>query len=441
MIRLRRGKVPRFGAVSGGNSLITAPPWATIARASPRWAAGYSRRCPPPITATVVPPARSVAAWAAASIPSARPETTVAPRPATASAILPLVARPTAVGRRVPTMATDLGRSSAAADPATYSTGGGSSIAAQPRRVVGVDERHGPHARPVERARAAGRDPPPRRRRPSRSPTRATASRRRARRRRPPAAAGPRGAHGLAQDAARVAERRDQPRERHGPDALDGVEHDPRVALAIAGSVPAVASAAVPSARRRRRAPPASARRGARRRRVPRRASASRPHRHPVHRRPEAGGLVEMLDRDGLRAGEVRDRARDAEQPLGPAAGQPLALRERDRPGRGDLVEAARSPAARVRGARRSASRPSDRAAGAGRPRCARPPARTPRARRARSAPPAGPDRPRPTGRSGRAAAPRPGAGTAPGRPADRCTRGRRSPAGRTGTGSSPPRT
>ena len=119
MIRFRRGNVPRFGAVSGGNSLITAPPWATIARASPRCEAGYSRRCPPPMTATVVPPARSVAAWAAASIPSARPETTVTSRPAIASAILPLVARPTAVGRRVPTMATDLGRSSAPADPET----------------------------------------------------------------------------------------------------------------------------------------------------------------------------------------------------------------------------------------------------------------------------------------------------------------------------------
>ena len=59
MIRFRRGNVPRLGAVSGGNSLITAPPCATIARASPRWAAGYRRRWPPPITATVVPPART----------------------------------------------------------------------------------------------------------------------------------------------------------------------------------------------------------------------------------------------------------------------------------------------------------------------------------------------------------------------------------------------
>ncbi len=40
MMRFRRGKVPRLGAVSGANSLTTAPPPATIARARPRFAAG-----------------------------------------------------------------------------------------------------------------------------------------------------------------------------------------------------------------------------------------------------------------------------------------------------------------------------------------------------------------------------------------------------------------
>ncbi len=38
--RLRRGKVPRVGWVSGGNSLTTTPPVRSIARASPRCAAG-----------------------------------------------------------------------------------------------------------------------------------------------------------------------------------------------------------------------------------------------------------------------------------------------------------------------------------------------------------------------------------------------------------------
>ncbi len=40
MIRLRRGNVPRVGSVSGGNSLTTAPPPATIRSASPACARG-----------------------------------------------------------------------------------------------------------------------------------------------------------------------------------------------------------------------------------------------------------------------------------------------------------------------------------------------------------------------------------------------------------------
>ena len=81
--RLRRGNVPRDGLVSGANSLTTAPPVRTIARARARCAAGYRRSWPPPITATVGRPARTAAAWAAPSIPSARPDTTVAPSAAT----------------------------------------------------------------------------------------------------------------------------------------------------------------------------------------------------------------------------------------------------------------------------------------------------------------------------------------------------------------------
>ena len=89
MIRLRRGNVPRVGCVSGGNSLRTAPPPAAIDRARARCAEGYRRSWPPPMTATVGAPARTAAACAAPSIPSASPDTTVAPSAATPSAMLP----------------------------------------------------------------------------------------------------------------------------------------------------------------------------------------------------------------------------------------------------------------------------------------------------------------------------------------------------------------
>ena len=84
----------------------------------------------PPMTATVGVPARTAAACAAPSIPSARPETTVAPRAATPSEMRPAVARPVSVGRRVPTIATERGRSSAAGSPCRYRTWGGRSITA-----------------------------------------------------------------------------------------------------------------------------------------------------------------------------------------------------------------------------------------------------------------------------------------------------------------------
>ena len=61
------------------------------------------------MTATVGVAARPAAACAAPSIPSASPDTTVAPRAATPSEIRPAVARPASVGRRVPTIAIELG--------------------------------------------------------------------------------------------------------------------------------------------------------------------------------------------------------------------------------------------------------------------------------------------------------------------------------------------
>ena len=130
MIRLRRGNVPRDGAVSGANSLITAPP---LRRRSPAPARGgrpgTAARGPPPMTATVVPPARSAAAWAAASIPSARPETDRRAEPGdrVGDPRRSSPARPPsgAASRRSRRRADG---PAPPADPRTYSTGGGSAI-------------------------------------------------------------------------------------------------------------------------------------------------------------------------------------------------------------------------------------------------------------------------------------------------------------------------
>ena len=77
------------------------------------------------VTATVPPQPRRPPAWAAASIPSARPDTTVSPdsdkpRPNVSASRVPC-----AVAERAPTMAT-AGRASMAGSPWIYSSGGGS---------------------------------------------------------------------------------------------------------------------------------------------------------------------------------------------------------------------------------------------------------------------------------------------------------------------------
>ena len=79
MIRLRRGNVPLVGTTSGPSSETTAPPEATILPASVVCARGWTVAWPDPMTATVVPPAWSAAAWAAPSMPTASPDTTHAP--------------------------------------------------------------------------------------------------------------------------------------------------------------------------------------------------------------------------------------------------------------------------------------------------------------------------------------------------------------------------
>ncbi len=140
MMRLRRGKVPRVGAESGGCSPTMAPPEARMAAARPACARGPAWASPPPMTATVRPLASSVAAWATPSMPMARPLTTVTPRTARAAATRPARERPVGVGRLVPTIATSGSASIAAASPAPNSTGGGGSMT---RNAAGNPGSHG----------------------------------------------------------------------------------------------------------------------------------------------------------------------------------------------------------------------------------------------------------------------------------------------------------
>ncbi len=122
---------PVDGGTSGASSDTTAPPLATIASARRACVAGPTRAWPPPMTATVVPLARSVASWAAPSIPNANPDTTVASAAASAVAIRTAVDRPAPVARRVPTTATARARDIAACRPRRYRTCGGIAIAAR----------------------------------------------------------------------------------------------------------------------------------------------------------------------------------------------------------------------------------------------------------------------------------------------------------------------
>ncbi len=79
---------------------------------------------PVPITATVEPAPRRPPAWAAASIPSASPDTMVTPAALSAAAKAAALALPWAVALRLPTMASP-GAASNSAQPATYSRVGG----------------------------------------------------------------------------------------------------------------------------------------------------------------------------------------------------------------------------------------------------------------------------------------------------------------------------
>ena len=99
------------------------------------------------------PPPSSAPAWAAASMPAARPETTQASTRARSCARRRAKDAPPAVALRVPTMATTGGRSSSARR--APSPGGRTSTPTAGRRA-----RRGPRATPASRARGASRDRP-----------------------------------------------------------------------------------------------------------------------------------------------------------------------------------------------------------------------------------------------------------------------------------------
>ena len=117
MTLFRRGNVPRVASTSGASSETTAPPASMIDAASRLCDNGCRSACPEPITAIVFPPARTVAECAAPSMPTASPDTTVAP---TATRFVAIRAGDAAAGvRRTPSPDDGDGRgaSSAAVSP------------------------------------------------------------------------------------------------------------------------------------------------------------------------------------------------------------------------------------------------------------------------------------------------------------------------------------
>ncbi len=230
MSRLRRGKLPFSGLTSGGTSLITAPCASMISDTRRRWARGPGSAWPPAMMATVWPPASIVAAWAAPSMPNARPETTVAPSSTERRASRAARLRPTAVGRRVPTMATDRrGMQRRSRAPAIeHRRRHRQDVEAW--RIAGIERGHGPHAvRTEHRPGLLGPvEPPPR-----------------CRRRRCSADGGPRHRRAGAvegvpsraadQDGGGRAEDSRQAREGMLADARHGRQREPCVALEVEG--------------------------------------------------------------------------------------------------------------------------------------------------------------------------------------------------------------
>ena len=98
------------------------------------------------MTAIVLPPARTVAAWAAPSMPTASPDTTVAPTATRFVAMRLAMPRPASVARRVPTMATAAASVQRGGIAQHEEDEGRHLDRSQPARVGDVVDRHDLHA-------------------------------------------------------------------------------------------------------------------------------------------------------------------------------------------------------------------------------------------------------------------------------------------------------
>ena len=142
MMRLRLGKWCASAGVPSGNSLSNRP-WRAMRWASAWWRAGYTRSRPVPTTATVAKVWAGASArapsCAAASMPSAMPETTQQPASRSARPNWCACCSPCAVGVRLPTIATQRKAAngwscaSTSAMPMACSSKGGSSVASRAR--------------------------------------------------------------------------------------------------------------------------------------------------------------------------------------------------------------------------------------------------------------------------------------------------------------------
>ena len=400
--------------------------------------AGGGRRGPTPMTATVVPWAWTAAAWAAPSMPTARPGDDGRPDLDQAGRRCgPRRTDRALVARRVPTIG-DRGVGTQARRCRRGRTAGAVASRSRPAAPDRPDPRS---SRPRGRARGSGRGSV---RRVGSLGDRVREGRRQAVARGPPARpasaspastirSGPPGAEASRRIATPLPYRSSRTPNPTGPRPSTPARTAQASRSAGVGPSRSVADVAL-------------ARHG--RRRSPRRRPADTDAQHvSAPRRPTAASRssgTTRLRRDAPRSrivelGEVGDRPRHAQDPLGAPAARPLELGELD-----DAV--ARRPSEPARLAQRAAGQPAvqdarraRRAPCVARPRCA--------TRRRRSLP--GPSRGRAVrrrpaasgsrGRSGRGAAPRSVADSAPGRAAGRCTRGPTSRRTRTDMGSSRP--
>ncbi len=126
MIRLRLGKLNRWGGTDGPNSVMTAPRDLT-SLINRRCSGGYTTSRPQPRTPTVPPRPSRPPLWAAPSTPRASPLTTVTPRLLRSDTSHSATAHAYGDPARAPTSATATEPRSGRA-PATHNTSGGSGI-------------------------------------------------------------------------------------------------------------------------------------------------------------------------------------------------------------------------------------------------------------------------------------------------------------------------